>query len=54
MRALKYLWRLIKEFLGFAWHNKAWWIVPVVLVLFLLGILVAAGTGGAQFLYTIF
>ena len=28
MRFLKHLGRLLKEFFGFAWHNKAWWIVP--------------------------
>jgi len=30
MRFLKHLVRLLNEFIGFAWHNKAWWIVPVV------------------------
>ena len=38
MKTLKYLGRLLKEFGGFAWHNKAWWIVPVVLVLLLLAL----------------
>lgn len=40
MRAIKYLGRLWLEFLGFAWKNKAWWILPVILVLFLLAFLI--------------
>jgi Family of unknown function (DUF5989) len=54
MRALRYFGRLIKEFFGFAWQNKAWWIVPVVLVLFLLGALLMAGSGALPFIYTLF
>src|ERR1039458_7404204 len=36
MRFLKHLWRLLREFGMFAWHNKAWWIIPVIVVLLLL------------------
>ena len=54
MRFLAYLGRLIGEFFAFAWHNKAWWIVPVVLVLLLLGLLIATGTSVAPFIYTLF
>ena len=54
MRTLRYFGRLIREFLGFAWQNKAWWIVPVVLALLLLGLLIMAGTGAAPFIYTLF
>ncbi|MEI6971335.1 MAG: DUF5989 family protein [bacterium] len=54
MRAIRYVGRLIVEFLGFAWQNKAWLIIPVVLVLLLLGIIVVAGAGGVQFIYTAF
>lgn len=54
MRFLKYLGRLLKEFLGFAWQNKAWWIIPIVLVLLLLAFLIFAGQSAAPFIYTLF
>ena len=54
MRFLKYLGRLAKEFLGFAWHNKAWWIIPVVLVLLLMAMLIVLGQTTAPFIYTLF
>ena len=54
MRFLKHLGRLLKEFLGFAWHNKAWWIVPVVLVLLLMALLIVLGQTTAPFIYTLF
>ncbi len=54
MRMLKYTGRLLKEFAGFAWHNKAWWILPVVIVLLLLSVLIFAGSSAAPFIYTLF
>ena len=54
MKALKYLGRLLREVAAFAWHNKAWWIVPVVLVLLLLSVLIFAGSTAAPFIYTLF
>ena len=42
MRFLKHMGRLLKEFFGFAWQNKVWWIVPMVLVLLLLATPVVA------------
>lgn len=54
MRFLRHLGRLLHEFGGFAWENKAWWIVPLVLVLLLLSLLVFAGQGAAPFIYTLF
>ena len=54
MRFLKHIARLLLEFGEFAWHNKAWWIVPVVLVLLLLGFLMVAGQSVAPFIYTLF
>lgn len=54
MRFLKYLGRLLKEFFGFAWHNKAWWIIPVILVLLLLAMLIVLGQTTAPFIYTLF
>ena len=54
MKMLKYLGHLLKEFLEFAWQNKAWWIIPIVLVLLLLSGLIFVGTSAAPFLYTFF
>ena len=54
MRAIKYLGRLLREFFEFAWHNKAWWIIPIVLVLLLLGFIVVSGSSVAPFIYTLF
>ncbi|NQU39093.1 MAG: hypothetical protein HQ523_03990 [Lentisphaerae bacterium] len=54
MRFLKHIGILLKEFGEFAWHNKAWWIIPVVLVLLLLAFLVVAGQSAAPFIYTLF
>jgi len=50
----KYLWRLIREFFGFAWHNKAWWILPIVLVMLLMALLIVLGQTTAPFIYTLF
>jgi len=54
MRFLKHLVQLLKEFVGFAWHNKAWWIVPVVLVLLMMALLIVLGQTTAPFIYTLF
>jgi hypothetical protein len=54
MLFLKYLWRLLKEFFGFAWHNKAWWIIPIVIVLLLMALLIVLGQTTAPFIYTLF
>ena len=45
---------LIKEFFKFAWQNKAWWIIPMLIVLLLIAVLVFVGQGSVPFLYTLF
>jgi hypothetical protein len=50
----KHLGRLLKEFCQFAVRNKAWWILPVVLLLLIIAILIFAGHTVAPFIYTIF
>lgn len=46
---------LIGEFVEFIRENKAWWMVPIVLTLGLLGVLVLlTSTGAAPFIYTLF
>lgn len=54
MRFFRHLGRLLKEFVGFAWQNKVWWIVPMVLVLLLLGFLIVSSQTVAPFIYTLF
>lgn len=44
-----------REFWLFVVENKAWWIVPIMIVLALIGILIAlSATGATPFIYTIF
>lgn len=46
---------LIREFMLFVVENKAWWMIPIILVLAAVGILVLLGsTGAAPFIYTLF
>lgn len=54
MRFLRHLGRLLKEFGLFAWANKAWWIVPIVLVLLIMALLIVTGQSAAPFIYTLF
>jgi hypothetical protein len=54
MRVLRHLGYLLRDVFGFAWHHKAWWIVPMVLVLLLLGLLIVVGQSSAPFIYTLF
>lgn len=54
MRFIRHLGILLGEFFAFAWHNKAWWIVPVVFVLVALGLLVFMVQTVAPFIYTLF
>jgi hypothetical protein len=51
---LRYFGRLLGEVWGFAWENKAWWLVPTVLVLLVLGLLIFTGQAAAPFIYTLF
>ena len=44
------------ELLAFFWSNKRWWMVPMVVVLFIVGalIIVAQSSAIAPFIYTLF
>ncbi len=46
---LKDIWRFIKE-------RKAWWLLPVIIFILLIGILLVLGGGSAlaPFIYTLF
>lgn len=54
MRFLRHLGRLLKEIGEFAWHNKAWWLIPVVLMLLLLALFIVTGQVTVPFIYTLF
>ena len=46
---------LASEFWDFLRQNKKWWLLPILLVVFLLGLLVfLGGSGAAPFVYTLF
>jgi len=54
MRRLRYLYRLAGEFAAYSWEYKAWWLIPVVGALVLLGLLTLAGQTSLANLYTLF
>ena len=46
---------LVGEFWYFLRHSKKWWLLPIVVVVFLFGILIfLSGTAVAPFIYTLF
>ena len=46
---------LLREFWDFLRYNRAWWLMPIIVVLLLVGVLVGlAATGAAPFIYAIF
>ncbi|MEN8907586.1 MAG: DUF5989 family protein [Clostridiales bacterium] len=47
---------LIKDLLGFAKVRKKYWLLPIILILFLIGILlvIVQGSAIAPFIYTLF
>ncbi len=46
---------IFSEYFAFLKHNKAYWMVPIVLVLLLLAaLLVFGGSAAAPFIYTLF
>lgn len=46
--------KLFREFVGFARANRAYWIVPLILILGAAGLLVVVGQAAAPLLYTLF
>lgn len=51
MRFLRHLSKLLGSLFGFAWENKAWWIVPMVLIMLVIALLIVTGQGLSPFLY---
>ena len=54
MMFLRHLGRLLRDVFGFARMHKAWWIVPLVLVLLAMALVLFAGQAVAPFIYTLF
>lgn len=54
MSKLRYTGTLLKEFVHFARAHKAYWIVPLLIVLGLMALLIATGQASAPFIYTLF
>ncbi len=54
MRALRSFGRLLKELWSFAREHKAWWIVPVVIVLLLVALLIVSVSTISPFIYSLF
>jgi hypothetical protein len=54
MRALKNLGRLLRELWIFAGEHKAWWIVPVVIILLLVTFLIVGVSTVSPFIYSLF
>jgi len=54
MPRIRYATRLFREFVGFARENRAYWIIPLVLVLGLAAAVIVAGNTAAPLLYTLF
>lgn len=47
---------ILKELVGFFWHRKLWWMIPLIVVLVIFGVLIVVGstTGIGPFVYTLF
>lgn len=46
--------KLFREFMRFARENRAYWLIPLILMLALAGMLIVAGQSAAPLLYTLF
>jgi ABC-type dipeptide/oligopeptide/nickel transport system permease subunit len=51
---LTHLGRLLAEIGRYAAQHKAWWLIPMVIVLLLLALLIVTGQATAPFIYTLF
>jgi hypothetical protein len=46
---------LAREFIGFLRHNKKYWMAPLIILLFLVGLLIViAGSSVSPFIYPLF
>jgi len=54
MRFLRHLGNLLGEVWGFAREYKAWWIVPVIVLLLLVTLVIVSVSGVSPFIYSLF
>lgn len=54
MSFLRHLTRLLRDVVGFARENKAWWIVPLMLLLLIVGGLIVGVSSISPFIYSLF
>ncbi len=54
MSRLRYSVTLFREFLGFAHAHRAYWIVPMIIVLSLMGLVIVTSQAGAPLIYALF
>ncbi|ACB73815.1 DUF5989 family protein [Opitutus terrae] len=54
MRALRSLSRFFAELFAFARERKAWWIVPIVVLLLLIGLVIVSVSTISPFIYSLF
>lgn len=54
MRRAVYAFKLFRQFVGFARENRAYWMVPLILLLALTGLFIVVGQGAAPLLYALF
>jgi hypothetical protein len=54
MRRLRNLFRLLSELWSFARTHKAWWIIPLVLLLLLVSVLIIGVSTISPFIYSLF
>lgn len=54
MPRLRHVGSLLAEVGRYAARNRAWWLVPIVVALLILGLLIATGQVAAPFIYTLF
>jgi hypothetical protein len=54
MRSLQSLARLLRELWAFAREHKAWWIVPIVVILLLVGLIIVSVSTISPFVYSLF
>ena len=55
MLRARHLLHLVRDFTGYAVINRAWWVIPVMLLLALITIFIVVGQAAAPYtLYTVF
>jgi hypothetical protein len=54
MRPFRNLVRLLRELWAFARAHKAWWIIPIVLILLLIAVLIIGVSTISPFIYSLF